>query len=44
MMARYGDNIYELGALVGKTLRRAGWSAQDISRILARISVAPSNV
>lgn len=41
-MPKYGDNIFELGALVGKTLRRAGWSREDISRILARISSAPS--
>lgn len=39
---RYGDNIYELGAVVGKTLRMAKWERDKVDSILSEISAAPS--
>lgn len=32
---RHGDNIYEIGAVCGKTLRMAGWEEEAIVKVHA---------
>lgn len=42
MSVREGDNIFEVGAVLQQTLRRAGWEHSEIEHIMADFGATPN--